>query len=235
MHQAHRIGPPPSSPPSRALRGRPAAAPLVALAALAGLAFAVLAIVVAGGPLAVDLSVADALRPFSDGVTGILVRLLNLLGQAPAWDSLLVILAAALWMRGHRVEAVVLVAGVLAAEAGATVAKVVVNRQRPPGVAVQDLLTQASYPSGHVTRAVVTTGLLARFAWRWTRHGVAAVVAALALSAAMGASRVAAGEHWFTDVAGAALYGLFALAVIWLIADRLGPRLARTLRELRPG
>ena len=187
------------------------------------MAFVSLAFAVAGGPLPVDLSVAAALRPLDGGAASAVIAAFNLLGQAPVWDSLLVVAAVVLWMRGQRAEAVVLVVGVLAAEAGASMAKLIVDRARPPGIVVQDLLTQASYPSGHMTRAVVTTGLLVAMAWRWPGVRAPAVAAAITFSAAMGVARIAAGEHWFTDVVGATLFGAFGLAVIGLAAGAIRP------------
>ena len=211
-------------------RGRRA---LVAVAPVSGAAFVGLAVVIAAGPLALDLSVADALAPLRSGPIGVLVAAFNLVGQALIWDPLVFALAVLLWWRGSRVEAILLVGGVIGAEVGASVAKLLVNRARPPGVAVVDLITQASYPSGHMTRAVVAAGLLAWFAWRRRPSAglVATVLAiAIALCVFMGVARIAVGEHWFTDVVGASLFGVFALAVIGLLA----PTVARMAQRRLP-
>jgi len=120
----------------------------------------------------------------------------NLLGQALVWDALVVVVAIALWLRGRRFEAVVLVVGVIGAEAGASAAKIIVGRTRPPGIAVADVITQASLPGGHATRAVVTPGLLTAMAWRRPRWRGPAPSHALAFIVLMGIARIAVGEHW---------------------------------------
>jgi undecaprenyl-diphosphatase len=153
----------------------------------------------------------------------VLIDGVDVLGSALVWDALVAVLAVALWVRGRRAPAAVLLGGVLAAEALATAAKLVVARGRPPGIEVIDLVTQASYPSGHVTRTVVTAGLLVVLAWRgvprsWAIGG--AVVAVVV----MGVVRIASGEHWFTDVVGAVLLGIAVLALIGLAVDAVARR-----------
>jgi undecaprenyl-diphosphatase len=193
------------------------------LAIVSGLAFLALALVVAGGPLPIDLAAADALRPLQAGLAGQIIDSVNVLGQPATWDSLVVLTGIALWLSGRRLEAVVLVGGVIAADLGATAVKLVVGRHRPPGIVVADVITQASYPSGHMTRAVVTGGLLAATVrspgWRAT-----AAIAAVAFATLMGIARVAVGEHWLTDVVGAALYGLAAVAAIVLVGGLIAGR-----------
>jgi undecaprenyl-diphosphatase len=206
---------------------------LVLIAAGSAAAFILLALAVAAAPLDIDLTVAQWLRPLRSGLTGVVVDALNLLGQALVWDGLLLVLAIVLWLRGLSFEAVVLLAGVIGTEAAASVAKIVVGRVRPPGIEVADLITQASYPSGHVTRAVVTAGLLAAIAWRRPEWRVPAVVAAVALVVLMGISRIVVGEHWFTDVVGAMLFGIFALALIGIVVDAVRPWLDRRFSRTR--
>jgi membrane-associated phospholipid phosphatase len=200
---------------------------LVATAGVFGLAFLALALVVGGGPLPIDLTVAVALQPLRFGVIGSLVAAVNLLGQPFVWDALVAVIAIALWLRGRRFEAILLVVGVVGVEAGASLAKIVVGRVRPPGIAVGDLITQASFPSGHMVRTVVTTGLLAAMAWPRRRWRRAAAVAAVAFSVVMGIARIAVGEHWFTDIVGAALFGSWALAVLGIIAMIARPAFER--------
>ena len=208
---------------------------LLATAVASGIAFVLLALGVAGGPLGMDLTLNDGLRPLRFGLTGTVIDAVNLLGEPLVWDLLVLVVALVLWLRGRRFEAVVLVVGVIGAEAGASVAKIVIGRVRPPGIVVSDLITQASFPSGHVTRAVVTCGLLAAMAWNRPRWRLAVVAAALAFIVVMGVARIAVGEHWFTDVVGAAFYGLFALALIGLVAGALRPELEGRLGRPRSG
>lgn len=83
----------------------------------------------------------------------------------------------------------------------------------------------SSYPSGHVTRAVLVYGLLAFIAVRmaerrWVR--LAAVPVAVLACALMAVDRLYLGVHWESDVLGGALLGAVALAsaVIWLDRPR---------------
>jgi undecaprenyl-diphosphatase len=199
---------------------------LLATALVAAAAFVALGIAVAPGPLPIDRTAASALLPLHAGPIGALIDALDVLGSALLWDALVAGIAVLLWVRGRRAAAVVLLVGLLGAEAMATVAKLAVDRGRPAGVEVTDLITQASYPSGHVVRTVVTAGLLVAFAWpRVPRSG--AIAAAVAGVVAMGVARIAAGEHWFTDVVGAVLLGIAVLAVIGLVVDAVGLRRAR--------
>jgi undecaprenyl-diphosphatase len=203
---------------------------LAGLAVVSAIGFVLLALAVTAGPLAIDTTVADWLRPARLGLTGVVVDALNLLGQALLWDALVLAVSGLLWWRGMRFAAVLLLAGVITAEASASVTKVVIGRERPPGVEVVDLITQASFPSGHMTRAVVTGGLLAAIAWPNRRWRLPAAAGAAVFAGLMGAARIAVGEHWFTDVVGAALFGLMALAIIGLIAVRARPWFERRVR-----
>jgi membrane-associated phospholipid phosphatase len=98
-------------------------------------------------------------------------------------------------------------------------------QSRPPGVEVFELVTQASFPSGHVMRTVVTAGVLAAVVWRRVRPAPAMAAAVLAV-VVMGFARIASGEHWFTDVVGAVLLGIGVLAVIGFAVDLVARRRA---------
>ena len=80
--------------------------------------------------------------------------------------------------------------------------KFVYHRPRPE-VALRRDKTEAAFPSGHTTNA---TAVVATCAYLLVRVGLvtlpAAVVAVIALCLATGASRVALGWHWGTDVLG---------------------------------
>jgi undecaprenyl-diphosphatase len=216
-----RMSVPPPVDPSPADVGPEAASfsarVLVAVALMLGAALAALALAVGSGPTDFDLQAARLLQPLNAGVTGAIVAAVTVIGTPLVWDSAIALAGVVLWVRGHRFAAVVLVAGVLAADAGATAVKLVVDRSRPPGVVVVDLITQASFPSGHMTRAVVTGGL-AVYLLPPDRRGLNRLVAAVAAAGAvlMGVARVAVGEHWFTDVLGATLFGVLAVVLIAL-------------------
>ena len=205
------------------------------------IAFGLLGVsVVGGGPLPIDVSIRSAL-----GVGGPIqpvLQLLNDVGGAVSWDIGVAILAAILFVAGRRLESVWFAGGVLLGEAIATGAKLLVDRQRPPGIAVQDLVTQASFPSGHVTRLVVTAGLLLvllahghnRGRWGW----IGGIVAAALLTILIGLARIASGEHWPTDVLGGYLLSGAIVAGIAAIPIRLrasGPGRPRRKPLAPPG
>jgi undecaprenyl-diphosphatase len=87
------------------------------------------------------------------------------------------------------------------------------DRVRPDAVAVSDLITQASYPSGHVVRTVVALGLLAYIWTESPRARTLAFALVIAVSLVMGVARVASGEHWPTDVVGGFLFSGAILAI----------------------
>lgn len=193
---------------------------LLAAAALYAIAFGLLAAaVLGGGPLPIDPSIRDML-----GVGGrvpAVLQALNDVGGATIWDVGVAIVAGVLALTRRRREALWLGGSVLAGEAISTVAKLIVDRQRPPGVAVQDLVTQASFPSGHATRGLITAALLVLLLarGRWTRAGGA--IAVIVFTLLLGVARVLSGEHWPTDVLGAWLLGGAIVAVVAAVPRRL--------------
>jgi membrane-associated phospholipid phosphatase len=105
--------------------------------------------------------------------------------------------------------------------------KLIVQRARPSPLWGDVAPSSYSYPSGH---ALLTTCFLLGSAWILGRHSTRSARTALwgvaiALALAVGASRVALGVHYFTDVVAG-----HAIAVVWLAALRL----ARRRTALRP-
>ncbi|MGH7777781.1 MAG: phosphatase PAP2 family protein, partial [Candidatus Dormibacterales bacterium] len=90
-------------------------------------------------------------------------------------------------------------------------------------------LLQNSFPSGHVTRAVVVYGLLAFAVWAGARsvraRGLAAAAAAVVV-AAIAFDRLYLEVHWESDVVGGLLLGGICLvgAIIWVELPRLAGR-----------
>jgi undecaprenyl-diphosphatase len=135
------------------------------------------------------------------------------LGSLPAVAAL--VLAAAGWLlrRGHRIEAVVLVAGQVLVFAAVHVAKAAYGRPRPSGALVGT--TGLSYPSGHAAYSIAWIAVAVALARGVPRLGgrAAVLVAAIAVAVVIGLTRVELRAHYLTDVLGgwglgAAIYAL---------------------------
>lgn len=176
--------------------------------------------VVHKGPLALDLSLAPAIRADAAGAFGALLHILNTLGEVPVWGALTVLAGVILWLTRGFEDGLLLVGGWLSGEAAAFVVKHVVNRPRPAGSEVADLIPTASFPSGHIVRCSVTLGLLvALLAWRTPARRWPAVVIVTIYLLVLGVARVASGEHWPTDVIGGYLLGglwLDVVTTVWV-------------------
>lgn len=148
-------------------------------------------------------------------------------GMAAVWKGLtwtgdtlprivagLLVMALLWWGCRRRAAAVFLAAVLLSGTALSNGLKVWTGRARPQLVSALDQVSTASFPSGHalvsslfyVTVALLLAPLLPA---AWMRRALLA--AAIALSFAMGLSRIALGVHWPTDVLGG-----WALAAVWL-------------------
>lgn len=119
-----------------------------------------------------------------------------------------------LWRWRRRAAALFLAAVMLSATALSTALKAWIDRPRPQLVSHLDLVTSASFPSGHalvgtvfyLSLALLLAPLLRAPAARRALIGLAVV-----LAAATGMSRVALGVHWPSDVLGG-----WALGGAWL-------------------
>lgn len=184
-----------------------------ALAALALLARS-------GATVSLDAAAAEPIRGLARTPLGALFALLDHLAGFPAW-TVLVALAAVLSWRLRPRGAAMLLLGDLSAELATAVLKAVVDRPRPPGVALADLVPTASFPSGHIVRTMVALGVAAALVLpsrlrRWVVGATALFVLVLGLA------RVASGEHWPSDVIGGYLLGGLWLSILLAIHD--GPR-----------
>jgi undecaprenyl-diphosphatase len=119
-------------------------------------------------------------------------------------------------------EAVVVGVALLLAVGLTEAVKLAVARPRPPGGALVDA-SGYSFPSGHTLNSTVAYGLIALVVWRSTLPITArrvAVVALAALIVLIGASRIALGVHYPSDV----LAGLLAGTAIVAGAAALVPQ-----------
>ena len=190
--------------------------------------------VVRSGPLTrADTSAAEHLHDWvrrSPGVVGPL-RVVTFLGT-PAWLAGVVAATAAYALARRRRRLALLV--VLTALVGGALnlgVKMAVDRERPEMHPPTATAGGNSFPSGHATSSTVSYGsvllvVLPAVPRRARRGAVAGVVV---LVAAIGASRLALGVHYLSDVLGG-----FALGSAWLAASTAAFSVWRVERGGRP-
>ncbi len=130
-------------------------------------------------------------------------------------------MTAAGWLASRRywIELAVLLAGVLAIFAGTTLIKEIVERPRPTGGLVD--ASGYSYPSGHASHSVIFPWIALTISVRLRAgisRGSAFVIAAVALAAAIGLSRVYLRVHYLSDVSGGWAYGVSVFALFAAVA-----------------
>ncbi len=134
-------------------------------------------------------------------------------------DPMVVVLVAVtvtlVLLRAHRRRLALLVAASTVGTAVITaVAKLAVDRSRPPQVLWLADATGAAFPSGHAAQAVALYGALAVVVWTLVRPlslRIASVVLAGVIAVAVGVSRMYLAVHWASDV----LCG-WAIAALWV-------------------
>lgn len=161
-------------------------------------------------------------------------KVIAALGDAPVLGVIAVVLTLLLFALRTGLRSLVPLAAYLGGEAIVFGTRLVIKRPRPP-TAVYSMLTvqrtgaipgvhetSYSFPSGHATACTALFfGLAAmviagrRIIWPW-------IVAALA-SAAVAASRLVLGVHWFTDVAVGMVAGM-VWGIVVGVTLRLGGR-----------
>lgn len=136
-----------------------------------------------------------------------------------------------LWRR--RLEAVAVVAAVVALRPLLNRAKELVDRPRPSGdFPALDIVGDSSFPSGHTMTAVTVFGLLFFFAAELLPHRLvlparAAAVTGIGLAAT---SRMWAGVHWFSDTWGAVFWTLALMMAVLAVRPAIS-RLAVLARQ----
>lgn len=181
----------------------------LAFAALLFIAAGSLGVIVADRLPPLDVEVLAAFGGVRESALWPLLAAVNFVGYPAIWVPAVIVIAAVVATRRGTIWLVV-PAAMIAAELVAVGFKLAFDRLRPPGVVITDLVTDASYPSGHVARIAATSGAILLVAWpALRRRGALATVlgsaAALAVAILMCVARLAAGEHWPTDVVGALL------------------------------
>jgi len=188
-------------------------------------AFVALGAVARGGTVPGDVAIRAAVPPLG------LFDLLSLAAAVVPWTASVVVVGALLWLVGQRRLAIALLLGDILTELVVLLAKLAVDRGRPVAGLPADLITSASFPSGHVARVAVAVGLVSLLAlWPWRSARAPAIALGVVLVGLLALARIASGEHWPSDVAGGIALGLTAAAV----ARRASERARRASSEQMP-
>jgi undecaprenyl-diphosphatase len=146
-------------------------------------------------------------------------------GEAYVLGPTLAGVAALLWWKKSRAEAVALMLAFGGGHLLNLLVKGVVERPRPSPelVSVLESADHSSFPSGHVTSVTAALGLAFYLVSTQVRHrglrtALQGLVALLVL--VMGPSRITLGVHWPSDVLGGYLLGALVLATVLFIYTR---------------
>jgi membrane-associated phospholipid phosphatase len=186
------------------------------LAAVGLVAFVLLAqaFVDGGQVVAIDDDVSRWVADSVPGAVEWVARLFTWLGGAVGTAVVAGAAVIALWRASRHVDAAFVGLSVIGVTVLVAVLKALYERARPESGSPIRLPHSYSFPSGHAATAVVLYGalglLLAERAGS-RRRGAAWLVAAAALSLAIGASRILLNVHFVSDVAAG-----FAVGLAWL-------------------
>lgn len=156
-----------------------------------------------------------------------LARALTHLGSLPVAGGALLLAALVLLVRRHRLEGVVLLAGLAITYAAVHITKSALDRPRPFDPLVD--AANSAYPSGHAAYAMfwVAVAVALRHAFPRTIARVSLLAIGIAIAVAVGLTRIYLRVHWFSDVAGGwglaamtfAVVGAVALVIAFLRGD----------------
>jgi len=184
----------------------------------ASVVFVVLAVVahtVAYFPI--DLNITRAVQSYHGPLFERAMYAISWLGFFPQVAALSAVVIVALFLFGLRWEAVSMVFASFSSVVGALI-KLVVIRPRPSAdlVHVFQQLPSSGFPSGHVLSTTAFCGFLVFLCFTLPKPSPGRTTTLVVLSvliALMGLSRIALGQHWFSDVMGAYLFGSLWLAL----------------------
>ncbi|WP_025848468.1 phosphatase PAP2 family protein [Brevibacillus agri] len=147
-------------------------------------------------------------------------QMLTLLGNATTLAPLGVVLVAAFFFKGHKLEAVVVLLTLGVSKVANELLKLMFARPRPSGFNLIELPDSFSFPSGHAMIAPCFYLMLALLIARWYQEkSWSAYIQPIALVVVvlLAASRVYLGVHYLSDV----LTG-FCLSLCWYFLVRWG-------------
>ena len=134
------------------------------------------------------------------------------------------LIAVYLFYKNYRINSVLLLGAMGGDAAIVAITKTLVHSARPLNGLMHD--AGSSFPSGHTAGSIVLCGLLTYFGWQyWKSPKAKALSGALfvATTFVVGFDRVYLNVHWFSDVLGGCLLGIFWLTFfiltfqLWLL------------------
>lgn len=186
--------------------------------------FALLAVAYPRRPVAHwDVSVAKAVARHLPTAVEWLARPFGWVGGGVGVAVVAAVAAGILLQRSGRLEAMAGVSAYVVAEVATQLLKRAFDRPRPTFDPVVDLPRTAAFPSGHASVSMAVLVVVAvLLAGRRVDRG--AVAAAVAISVAIGLSRVALGVHWLSDVVAGWAVGLVVAATVLVVGEGLRRR-----------
>ncbi|AZI58793.1 phosphatase PAP2 family protein [Nakamurella antarctica] len=158
----------------------------------------------------------------------VLARLISLIADPVGAALTATLFAAWLWWRRRQwVNAAYIMVTLGVAGFGIVVAKAMVSRVRPPLATQLVLETNGSFPSGHMTGAVMVYGSIALVlisSARSVRTTVLTAVVAVVAMLVVAWDRLYLGVHWLSDLAGSITLGaalLLFTTALWILSAPL--------------
>lgn len=140
--------------------------------------------------------------------------------------SLLV--AAYLFYRNSKTNSVLLLGAMALIALLVGVTKVLVYFPRPANALI--LVEGSSFPSGHTCVSIVFFGLLVYFGWKYwksARVKASLIILLVAVTSVVGFSRIYLNVHWFSDVIGGYMLGIFCLLFSLMAVQYLRGKIRR--------
>lgn len=147
---------------------------------------------------------------------------------SPVGVAVIAVVAAGLswWRRGWSRPAILILTTLAVAGAVSTLSKIIVGAHRPRQAVQLVVVTDPSFPSGHVTGTLALMGAVAVVIGHHGGRAVSGVTIVLAgvVTAAVALTRVYLGVHWVTDIVGGLLLGCSAVVLAYVAYQRMmGP------------
>ena len=166
--------------------------------------------------LAFDLPVTRAIQSITLPGFAEMMHILTWIGSAPQVYVISIVFILGLLLSGWRWEAFMSAASLVLTAGLGMLVKFMIARPRPGAglVRVTEILTDYSFPSGHVLFYTIFFGFLLYLTVTLAKPGIWQELSVILLGlmiALIGVSRIYAGHHWASDVLGAYLLGSICL------------------------